>query len=246
MGFFLALVMIGCGALMAGMVLLALVIARKERERSEMTMASPGREAIVTSILWHVAHLGGADDEEALRLLREGGVAPAPITRDIDLPSWAVEYARISSEEQRRSLIENAVRIAVIAAPVLPLRQYNALLELNFGLGFQTDTLARLRARYRFDLIDHARNGRPRSADRSGGGAPLYVRGRDLERLTGLLELDSSFSRRELVRAYRRTAAVYHPDRVHDASPEQQRSAAERFIAATEAYEQLLPLCADD
>ncbi len=125
------------------------------------------------------------------------------------------------------------------------MRQYSGLLDLSFALGFQTDALARLRERYGFQYVDHAKNARPREADRSGGAAPLYERGGDSEKTEllqtlGLEERDAS--RRIIIATYRGLVARHHPDRFHLDTAEVQSAAAARFIEITRAYERLLVL----
>ncbi|HET8797971.1 MAG TPA: DnaJ domain-containing protein, partial [Thermoanaerobaculia bacterium] len=141
--------------------------------------------------------------------------------------------------KQRHDLLEMAVQLVAARSPI-PLRQYAALLDLSFGLGFHTDALAKLRALYGFDYIDHAKGARPREADRSGGGAPLFVReSRSREELLGILGMTGNPSRQEVSAAYRRLAAQHHPDRYHGAASEVQSAAAARFIEITRAYEEL-------
>ena len=115
----------------------------------------------------------------------------------------------------------------VAAAPgPIPLRQYAALLDLSFGLGFHTDALARLREIYGFEYVDHAKDARPRSADRGGGGAPLFVRdaARPSRSCSGILGLSGEATRQEVGAAYRKLVAQHHPDRFHGAPPEEQNA----------------------
>ena len=204
---------------------------------------APNRESIAASLIYHIGSLGGTNSDRVLAFMREELRLVAPLTRDIHASSWADAYRRASSEAQRTELLESAVRMAVALNTSLPLEQYNALLDLSFGLGFQTDALARLRARYRFEYTDYAKAARPRSADRSGGATPLFDRTlMDTEPLLSVLGLSGKVSRQELTTTYRRLAAQNHPDRFHNATPAEQESAAARFIALTEAYERLLVL----
>src|SRR4029079_136064 len=103
---------------------------------------------------------------------RGAGIA-APVTKGIDVTSWADRYAQISTPQQRAGLLETAVQL--VRSPI-PLRQYAALLDLSFGLGFHTDALAKLREVYGFEYVDHAKDARPREADRAGGATALFVR----------------------------------------------------------------------
>jgi hypothetical protein len=128
----------------------------------------------------------------------------------------------------------------------IPVRQYAALLDLSFGLGFHTDALAKLRELYGFEYVDHAKDARPRSADRVGGGAPLFARQtRPQDELARVLGLSGAFSRNELTVAYRKLVSENHPDRFHGATAEAQSAAAGRFIEITTAYEELVRVLKD-
>jgi hypothetical protein len=128
----------------------------------------------------------------------------------------------------------------------IPLRQYAALLDLSFGLGFRTDALARLRQTYGFEYVDHAKDARPRSADRGGGGAPLFERShRPRTELLAVLGVSATATRQEIGTAYRKRVAQHHPDRFHGAPMEEQNAAATRFIELTRAYEELLAMLGD-
>jgi hypothetical protein len=236
----LAFMLIAGGGL-AVFVLFVSAMLKKEREQAEGTaMAPPQTDTIAASLLFHVVATGGGGAEEAMRQVRRGTGIAAPVTRGIDVANWAESYARVSSPQQRKDLLEMAVQLVAAHSPV-PVRQYAALLDLSFGLGFQTDALARLRELYGFEYIDHAKDGRPRSADREGGGAPLFVReARPREELLRILEISGTPTRQELSAAYRRLVQRHHPDRYHGASAAEQSSAAARFIEITRAYEELL------
>ena len=135
--------------------------------------------------------------------------------------------------------------VAVTGRPV-PLRQYAALLDLSFSLGFQTDALAKLREKYGFDYVDHAKDGRPRAADRGGGSMPLFVRGSsDTTALLRVLGLEGTADRQAIITAYRRLAAQHHPDRVFGESEAVQSQAAAKFIEITRAYETLMAIYRD-
>src|SRR5206468_1256732 len=140
--------------------------------------------------------------------------------------SWGDRYAKIASPEQRMWLLDTAVRLVADRTTPVPLRQYTGLLDLSFALGFQTDALAKLRRRYGFEYIDHAKDARPREADRAGGATPLFVRDpRRADELLRVLEMDGPASRQTIVAAYRRLAAQHHPDRVF-AEPAEVQAAA--------------------
>src|SRR5206468_12883684 len=129
--------------------------------------------------------------------------------------SWGDRYAKIASPEQRMWLLDTAVRLVADRTTPVPLRQYTGLLDLSFALGFQTDALAKLRTQYGFDYIDHAKDARPREADRAGGATALFVRDtRDESELLRILGIEGPASRLAIIAAYRKLAAVHHPDRV--------------------------------
>ena len=232
--------MLGAGGAIAAFAMAAMKIA--SLEQAGQARLPDRRDAIAASILVHVVHVGGASFEEATRAVRRGSGLAAPVTGGIDVASWADSYAVAATPQQRRELLETAVRLVASGGSAVPLRQYAALLDLSFGLGFQTDALARLRQTYGFDYVDHAADARPREEV----AIPLFERSpADRERLLGLLELTGDVSRRELTAAYRKVVARHHPDRFHGSAAAERELAAERFIAVTRAYEGLLPSCRD-
>jgi len=233
------LLMLVAGGAAAIFVATAMAISRKESEPQENT---PRRDSVAASLLFQVLAAGGMSDDEALRQIRRGAGLAAPVTRGIDVTNWAESYARASNEQQRLSLLEMAVQLVAARSGPVPLRQYAALLDLSFGLGFHTDALARLRQTYGFEYVDHAKDARPRSADRGGGGAPLFEREKPRDRsvLLGVLGIAGDPTRQELVAAYRKLATQHHPDRFHGAAAGARDQAAARFIEITRAYEELL------
>ena len=234
-------VMVVLGGGLAAFVLGAMALSRKEQEHAQVPRMPP-RDSIAASLLFHVLSSGGIAGEAALRQIRRGTGLAAPVTAGIDVANWAETYARNATPQQRRELLETAVQLVAEHSP-LPLRQYAALLDLSFGLGFQTDALARLREVYGFEYIDHAKDARPRSADRGGGGAPLFTRtARPREELLQILSLTGTPTRQEVSAAYRRLVARHHPDRYHSAPDAQRDEAAARFIEITRAYEELMGL----
>lgn len=236
----MVMIVLGLG-LAAGVAVVAGMVSTAEKERAAGARATPDREAMGASILYAIGATSGGPPERILEFIHQQLRLSAPVTRNADLRTWSEAFRRNSTGEQRARLLEDAVKLAVAMNNALPLAQYNALLDLSFGLGFQTDALARLRARYRFEYTDYAKAGRPRSADRAGGATALFDRraidgGPYLE----VLGLSASATRSDITTAYRRLAAQHHPDRFHQASAAEQEAAAARFIAVTEAYEKLL------
>jgi DnaJ-domain-containing protein 1 len=233
-------VMVVLGGGLAAFVVGAMALSQREREHAGEVLQAPQRDSVAASLLFHVLSAGGVGADDALRRIRRGTGIAAPVTPGIDIANWAESYARQATLEQRRSLLETAVQLVAERSPV-PVRQYAALLDLSFGLGFQTDALARLRELYGFEYVDHAKDARPRGADRSGGGAPLFVREtRPREELLRLFGLNGTPSRQELGAAYRRLVSQHHPDRFHRGTSEAQSEAAARFIEITRAYEELM------
>ena len=106
--------------------------------------------------------------------------------------------------------------------------------------------MARLRERYGFDYIDHAKEGRPREADRAGGATPLFVREQaDPRELLRVLGIEGTPTRQIIIAAYRRLVAQHHPDKVFGRPEAEQEQAAARFIEITRAYERLLTMYRD-
>jgi DnaJ-domain-containing protein 1 len=231
------LFVVGAGGAIAIFVLIATAMAGREENRGPAP--PPPRDAVAASLLVQIIVCGGSTVEEAIRTVRRGVGLAAPVTTGIDVANWAGSFARSATTEQRHALLESAVRL-LSARGLVPVRQYAALLDLSFGLGFQTDALARLRAQYQFEYVDHAEEARPKGADRAGSG-PLFIRApRQKATLLRVLGVSESATRQELGVAYRKLVLQHHPDRYHGASPEEQRAAAARFIEITRAYEELL------
>ena len=238
--------LVGGGAL-ATFVMVAYAIHQREQhdERSKALPATE-RERIAASLLFAVVRAAGGADDDAIRAVRRGAGLAAPVTRGIDVTNWAESFARLSTPQQRSELLETAVQLIATKERAVPLRQYATLLDLSFGLGFHTDALAKLREAYGFEYVDHAKDARPRSADRGGGATPLFVRETgNATVLLRTLELGEGATRRDIIAAYRRLVAQHHPDRFHGSSVEEQSGAAQRFIEITRAYEQLLTIYRD-
>lgn len=238
-----AVFMVGAGGALAAFVVTAMAIARRESAADQAP--APQQDSVAASLLYNILITGGSGPEEALRQVRRGAGLAAPVTRGIDVGNWAESYARLTSSQQRSALLDTAARLVAARSGPIPLRQYAALLDLSFGLGFHTDALARLRQIYGFEYVDDAKAARPRSADRAGGGAPLYQRGASRAALLLVLGLREGATRQQISAAYRRLAATHHPDRFHGAPEEAQQQAAARFIELTRAYEELLAGSAD-
>ncbi len=228
-----AIFMLGAGGALAVFVLTAMKLDRASRGTDDPR--PPQRDSVAASLLFHVVSAGGVPRDEAMRQVRRGAGLAAPITQGIDVGNWAESYARHASREQRAALLETAVRLVAQREGPVPLRQYAALLDLSFGLGFHIDALARLRESYGFEYVDHAKNARV--AAKKGSGAP--------DELLATLGITGTPTRQELSAAYRKLATQHHPDRFHGAPAEAQNSAAARFIEITRAYEELLLICRD-
>jgi DnaJ-domain-containing protein 1 len=232
-------VMIVAGGAIAVFVLTALAIAKGEAKTGQAATAD--RSHVAASILFQILSAGGATPDDALRQIRRGAGFASRITPGIDVTNWAESYARVASAAERERLLETAVQFAAARHGPIPLRQYASLLDLSFGLGFHTDALARLRERYGFDYVDHAKDARPREADRAGGATALFVRDdTHTAEYLRVLEIEGTATRQTVISSYRRLAAQHHPDRFHEASDETQRAEAARFIEITRAYEKLL------
>jgi hypothetical protein len=239
-----ALMMIIAGAATAVFILIAVAIARREKPDDGTSQAD--RNQVAASILNQVLLSGGASPDHALRELRRVAGLGSRVTTGIDITSWGEAYARDATAEQRSRLLETAVQLVAARTGPVPLRQYCALLDLSFALGFQTDALARLRERYGFDYIDHAKNARPREADRAGGATPLFIREEvDTGELLRVLEIEGAPTRQRIISAYRRLASMNHPDKFFRAPDADRESAAARFIELTRAYEKLLAIYRD-
>jgi hypothetical protein len=241
------LLMIGAGIAIALFVVVAMTLAQHEREHAggRAPASSPrDLEGLATSILFQLLLLGGIGADVARREVRQRAGLMAPVMPGVDVASWGERFAQFSTPQQRQWLLEKAVQCVAARTTPVPLQQYSALLDLSFALGFHTDALAKLREQYHFDYVDHARNGRPREADRAGGGAPLFVRdGRDRAELLHVLGIeDEGATRQTIISAYRRLAAQHHPDKVYQHPDDVKTAAAARFIEITRAYETLLAI----
>ena len=240
------IVMIAAGGTIALALMVSMAAAERERRGSRQSIASGDRQHVAASILFNLLVAGGSGSDEAMREVRTRAGLPNPVMEGIEMASWSERYARMASPEQRQWLLEAAVQLLAARKVPVPLRQYSALLDLTFGLGFQIDVLTRLRDQYGFEYVDHAKHGRPREADRSGGATPLFVRdSRSETALLAVLGLSGSVTRPAIIAAYRRLAGQHHPDRVFGEPEEVQQAASARFIEITRAYEFLLAIHPD-
>jgi hypothetical protein len=237
------IIMLAVGVGVAASVIITFAAAQREAEMSGATRASvaPDRNHIAASLLFHLLVAGGTPPDAAKRAIRQGAGVAAPVTSSIDVVNWSERFAKLATPEQRMWLLDTAVRLVADRTTPVPLRQYSALLDLSFGLGFQTDALAKLRDTYGFDYVDHAKNARPRSADRGGVTTPLYSRDqRETSELLRIIGVEGPATRAIIIAAYRKLAAQHHPDKVFGQPAEVQTAAAARFIEITRAYETLL------
>jgi DnaJ domain len=241
----MVIAMLAVGIVIAMAIGIPIAAAQRESGSNGPSAVPPDRNQIAASLLFNLLLSGGTPPDQALRGIRRTGLV-APVTSSIDMCNWAERFARVASAEQRAWLLAAAVQFVADRATPVPLRQYANLLDLTFGLGFQTDALAKLRQQYPFEYVDHAKDARPREADRAGGATPLFVREtRDAGELLGVLGIDGTPSRAAIIAAYRKLAAQHHPDRVFAEPAEVQSAAAARFIEITRAYEALLAIYRD-
>jgi hypothetical protein len=169
------ILMIAAGCAIALSVMIGIAAIEQGGGPVPAAAAAPDRNRIAASILFQ-SQAGGSRRDEALSDLRKVGII-SPLTDAIDICSWSEHYARVASADQRHWLLETAVKLVAMPGRPVPVRQYAQLLDISCSLGFQTDALAKLREQYRFDYVDHAKDARPREADRGGGAMPLFVRG---------------------------------------------------------------------
>ena len=241
----LVIIMLAVGIGLAASVAITFAAAQREADQrgAAQANAAPDRNRVAASILFNLLLRGGTSAETARREVRTGAGVAGPVTSGIDIANWGERFAKIASPEQCTWLLDTAVRLVANRTTPVPLRQYAALLDLSFALGFQTDALARLREVYGFDYVDHAKDARPRGADRAGISTPLYSRDqRETAELLRVLGLDVPASRAVIIVAYRKLAAQHHPDKVFSETEEVQSEAAARFIEITRAYETLLTI----
>jgi len=242
------IIMLAVGVGLAASIIITFAAAQREAEMRGASRANvaPDRNHIAASLLFHLLAVGGTPADVAKREVRQSAGLAAPITSAIDIVSWSERFAKLATAEQRSWLLDTAVRLVANRTTPVPLRQYSALLDLSFGLGFQTDALAKLRDVYGFDYVDYAKDARPRGADREGVSKPLYERDqRETSELLRILGVEAPASRTIIIAAYRKLVAQHHPDKVFGQPAEVQTAAAARFIEITRAYETLLSIFTD-
>lgn len=237
---FPVLLMIGAGIALAIGFVVTVGVAQRIGNREP---PSASRESIAASLLFNLLLAGGDRPDEALRDIRRVAGLGAPVASAVDVVSWGERFAQMTNPEQRTWLLRTAVQLVASRGKTLPLTQYSTLLDLSFALGFHTDALAKLREEFPFEYVDHAKNARPRDADRGAGSLPLFERETaDEAALLRVLGLNGTPSRQVIIATYRRLAAQHHPDRVFHESQEVQSESAARFIEITRAYEALLAI----
>src|SRR6266540_4234683 len=129
--------MIFAGGGLAIAAMIAIGAATRAHEGRRDRAPVPDRSAIAASILFNLLLLGGVAPDEALREIRKRLLAP--VTRQVDIASWAERFAHVASPQQRQWLLETAVQMIAEHKRIVPLRQYAALLDLSFALGFEID-----------------------------------------------------------------------------------------------------------
>lgn len=237
------IIMLAAGIGLAASIIITFAAAQREADMRGAARANvaPDRNHIAASILFNLLLSGGTPPDRARSEVHRGAGLAAPVTSSIDIVSWTERFAKLATAEHRAWLLDTAVRLVADRTTPVPLRQYSALLDISFALGFQTDALAKLRDVYGFDYVDHAKNARPRSADRGGVSTPFYSKDqRETSELLRILGVDPPASRPIIIAAYRKLVAQHHPDKVFGETPEVQTAAAARFIEITRAYETLL------
>src|ERR1041385_2957643 len=171
------MIVVGCGVAVGVMVAIGTATKRYENGGRESELRGRSdRERIAGSILFQILLAGGTPAEVALREIRRRAGIGSQVTPGVDVSNWGEAYAQVATRAEREGLLELAVALIASRGTPVPLRQYAALLDLSFGLGFQTDALARLRVQYGFEYVDHAKDARPPEADRGGGKLSLFGR----------------------------------------------------------------------
>jgi hypothetical protein len=234
------ILMLCAGGMIAVIIGAAAAVARSADSQVAPARGAAERNQIAASLLFHVVAAGGGSRDAALRLIRQKAAAASSVVSPIDVTTWGSRFAELSTREERERLLATAVSLACEGGRTLPLMQYVSLLDLSFALGFRTDALARLRERFGFDYIDHARMGRTADAERTRVSFERAGMGKG--ELLRTLGIEGEPTRQELIAAYHRLATLHHPDRFHAAGQMEQDAAALRFIEISQAYESLLAI----
>jgi len=233
MGWLLFTLMFGAATIAVALVLVAIAIGRSGRRTAAPTLTS-----LASAIVFEVARGGSVDPADLRRWMRSEGLASENPVSVIDLATWAEAYALRTPESAHAKLLELCVLGAMLGGSSLTSRQFHALQDLVFSLGYHADTIQRLRERHGFHYIDYAKERRPIEADR-GGAVRFFDRREWIAEDLSTLGFREMPARDDLISAYRRLVRENHPDAVH-ASGGNEDEAAGRFIRITAAYERLL------
>lgn len=233
MGWLLFTLMFGAATIAVAVVLVAIAIGRSGRRTAAPTLTS-----LASAIVFEVARDGSVDPSDLRRWMRSEGLASENPVSVIDLATWAEAYALRTPEPAHARLLELCVVGAMLGGSTLTSRQFHALQDLVFALGYHADTIQRLRDRHGFDYIDYAKERRPREADRAGA-VRFFERHEKIAEDLATLGFLNMPAKDDLISAYRRLVRENHPDAVH-ASGGDEDEAAGRFIRITAAYERLL------
>lgn len=229
------LLMVAAGAIMALLFLVAAAVIRHESRTQPAAASGRGaadRDHVIASILFEISRDAGFDERGAIELVRRLRGPLATWTRGVDIPSWASVFAANSNLTERENLLDLAVQCVVADGHWPSPPNDSALLNLAFALGFHSDALVHLQAKYGFD----DRAARTGSGPVRKGESRPEARRRHLT----ILGLEEGASQREVASSYRTLAARHHPDRFHEATAEERRAAENRFIEIRKAYEELL------
>jgi len=233
MAWLLFTLMFGAATIAVAIVLVLIAVARSGRSNAAPTLTS-----LASSIVFEVSRGGTSGDGELRRWMRNVGLVPVDPVTIIDLASWAEAYSQRTTESDHRRILELSVRGAMLGASTLTSRQFHALQDLVFSLGYHADTIQRLREQFEFDYIDYAKERRPREADRASA-VKFFNRNERISEDLALLGFREMPTRQELISSYRRLVRENHPDTLH-ASGGNEDQAASKFIMITAAYERLL------
>jgi hypothetical protein len=212
----------------------AVIIAIRHRSVPERTeRMTPQLNDLEASIAQCILAAGGDRGGELPERVRE--LSTGEIEREIDLVSWGDRYSRLAPLDRRQMFLERIVSHLAGRGARIPLRQYMALLDLTFALGFRTDVLARLSSQYGFRPADFAGSRKPERP-----GFPRPAKENERRESLDVLGLAGEPTRTAILAAYRKAAAATHPDRFHRHGEEAEQNALERFLMVVDAAEFLL------